>query len=100
MNSRNSLQIIFIIAMIIFAVLDKDILCAACIVSNSILFKWGTMNYVPTRINEPVIMKTGKAGVITKMNVSKLSNKVYSYLVKLEDGSEIIAVPSDFRGEG
>lgn len=57
------------------------------------------MNYVPEK-HDKVIMKTGKKGVVTDFRVARDSHKPCSFTVKLEDGTEIVAVPSDFRGEG
>lgn len=56
------------------------------------------MNYIP-KVNESVIMKTGKKGVVKREKLGKYSNKPYLYVVEI-DGKEVVAVPSDFKCEG
>lgn len=54
------------------------------------------MNYIPIE-GEAVTMKTGKKGVVGRIRVQEDSHKPYMYNVTLEDGTEIVAVPSDFK---
>lgn len=57
------------------------------------------MNHTPI-LHEEVTMKTGKKGVVTNFRIASGSHKPCSFTVKLEDGEEIFAVPSDFKKEG
>ena len=54
------------------------------------------MNHTPIK-NERVTMKTGKEGIVTSFRVAPGSHKPYLFNVKLDNGTEIVSVPSDFK---